>query len=104
MDKNELRKYIHDFEKKSERRKLKWSIVVILIYAAVYIWLFYAQGQLDNGNIWHILGVVAVCIIFGGITLLFNGVIWSILWKKSQDEKEALEYLRKRLKEKEQEQ
>lgn len=102
MDANELRMLIQQKEHEFERRKIKRMILVVLIYAAAHFGIIYLQGQLHAENIWHIIGEIASCIFLGGITWYFNLLIWSRVFKKSQDENNALETLRKILKDKEQ--
>lgn len=103
MDKNELRLFIQKKEKEFERRKFKRMTLVILLYAAVNFGIIYLQGQLDTETIWHIIGEFVSCIFLGGITWYFNLLVWGYVCKKSQDENQALETLRKILKDKEQE-
>ena len=104
MDKNELRMEIEKCEALFERRKFSRTIVLVLIYSAVDFWIICAQDQFNVENIWHILGGIGGSIFLGFCTFCFNAIIWSYVSKKAQDEERTLEYLRKRLKEKEQEQ
>ena len=103
MDKNELLHHIQQCEKLHHRRQRKRNIILILIYAAVQFWIIYIQDQLDTTSIIPILGEIGSCIILGCIIFYFNLLIWSRVFKKNNEELAALEYLRKRLKEKEQE-
>jgi Mn2+/Fe2+ NRAMP family transporter len=102
MTRNELLLHIHNCEKLNERRKLKRFIYTVLFYAAVYMVICYWQGQLGR-NIWDILSAVVLCLILAIPTVLANTIIFDQLIRKSQEEDAALEYLRKRLREKEQE-
>ena len=103
MDAKELRELIRKSEDKFDRRKFRRMIFTVLLYAAACFGIIYLQGQLQVENIWHLLGEVVSCIFLGAIVYYFNLLLWSHIFKKSQDENAALEYLRKRLKEKEQE-
>ncbi len=103
MNANELRELIQKSEAKFERRKFRRMIFTVLLYAAACFGIIYLQGQLQVENIWHLLGEVVSCLFLGAIVYCFNLLIWSHIFKKSQDENATLEYLRKRLKEKDQE-
>lgn len=103
MDKNELWKHIQKCEKLFERRKFKRMILAILLYSAVYLVVFYYQGQLSIESVLQVLGEILACVFLGGITFYFNLLLWNYICRKSQDEEEVLEYLRKRLREKEKE-
>ena len=103
MTRNELLMLISNCEKQHERRKLKRFTYTVLFYAAVFFGTFYWQDQLEGANIWEVLGVVVACLIVSVVTCLFNALVFGQLEKVSKDEREALDFLRKRLKEKEQE-
>ena len=103
MDKKELWKKIQKTEELFERRKEKRMVFTILLYSAVNCWIIYV---LDKHNIESLMDIAGLClcsIFLGGITFYFNLFIWSYLFKKSQDENDALEYLNKMLEEKERE-
>lgn len=103
MDKNELWRLIQKTEKLFERRKAKRMVLTILLYVAV---CFLAICVLDNSNIKNfsdIIDVLVASIFIGGIAFFFNLLVWSYLCQKSQDEKDALEYLNSMLKAKERE-
>lgn len=103
MDKNELWRLIQKTEKLFERRKAKRMVLTILLYVAVCFW---AICVLDNSNIKNfsdIIDVLVASIFIGGIAFFFNLLVWSYLCQKSQDEKDALEYLNSMLKAKERE-
>ena len=102
MDAKELRELIWKSEAMFERRKFRRMIFTVLLYAAACFGIIYLQGQLQVDNIWHILGEIGSCIFLGAIAYYFNLLLWSHIFKKSQDENATLEYLRKRLEEKEQ--
>lgn len=102
MNAKELRESICKCEAMFERRKFRRMIFTVMIYAAACFGIIYLQGQLQVENIWHLLGEVVSCIFLGAIAYFFNLLIWSYTFKQIQDENTTLEYLRKRLKEKEQ--
>jgi hypothetical protein len=103
MDKNELWRMIQESEKKFERRKFRRMIFAILVYSVAYFVVFYMRDDIAFDSFLIFLLEIAGCIFIGFISFLFNALIWIYLCKKSEDENKALEYLRKRLKEKEQE-
>ena len=102
MDANELRKLIRKGERKFERRKLKRFVLTVLFYTAVLLVFCYWQGQLE-GDIRHILSLLILCVIVAITSVIFNSVVFEQLLRLNKEEEQALEYLRKRLKEKEQE-
>jgi hypothetical protein len=62
----------------------------------------YWQDQL-KGDIWNILSIILLCLIFAIASMLVNSIIFEQLFRLSKEEDAALEYLRKRIREKEQE-
>ena len=78
-------------------------IFTVLLYTSVIFALVYLQGQVQAENIWQMIGEYISCIFLGAITYYSNLLLWSHIFKKSQEENITLEYLKKRLKEKEQE-
>lgn len=103
MDKTELWQLLRKSEKMFARRKFKRMVLTVLLYAAVCFGIIYLQGQLSAENVLHIVGEFVSCIFLGAITYYFNLLVWGYIFRKSQEEEDALAYLRKRLKEKEQE-
>lgn len=103
MDKTELWLLIQKSEAKFQRRKFRRMILTVLLYAAIAFGIIYLQGQLRAENFIHIIGEFVSCIFLGAIAYYFNLLLWGHIFKKSQDEEATLNYLRKRLKEKEQE-
>ena len=100
MDKNELWRLIRESEKKFERRKLKRFILTILFYAAVFCAYQYIRSGLSLSEL---VEEFVVCLIIAVPFVLFSTVIFDQLSSVSKAEENTLEYLRKRLKEKEQE-
>lgn len=103
MDKNELIRHIQKCEQLHERRKLKRFIYTVLCYTAVLLGICYLQNRLAGATVWDILGEILLCVIISCVFVLINSVIFHQLFKMNQEEEAALEYLKKRLKEKEQE-
>jgi len=101
MDKNELRLHLQKCEKLHERRKLKRFIYTVLFYSVVLFVIFYWQDQLAGASGWDVLAAVVVCIIISIPCVLFNTIIFEQLIRLNKEEEQALEYLRKRLREKE---
>jgi RsiW-degrading membrane proteinase PrsW (M82 family) len=101
MDKNELRLHLQKCEKLHERRKLKRFCFTVLFYSAVLMVICYLQDRFVDASLWDILGEAVVCILLSIPAVMFNSVIFHQLTKLNQDEEAALEYLRKRLREKE---
>ena len=101
MDKNQLWRQIQKAEDLFQRRKMKRMILTILLYSVVHFVIICLQGQLHAENFLDIIGAIMACIFLGGITFYLNLLLWSQLWQKSQDEKDALEFLKKMLEEEE---
>lgn len=103
MDRNELWQHLRKCEKLHERRKLKRFIYTVLCYTAVLLGICYLQNRLAGATVWDILVEILLCVIISCVCVLINSVIFHQLFKMNQEEEAALEYLKKRLKEKEQE-
>lgn len=103
MTRNELWQHIQKCEKLHERKKLKRFIYTVLFYAAVYMVIFYFLDWFDGADILLILAAIVISIIASVITCFLNATVFWQLFKMSQDEKAAIDYLKKRLREKEQE-
>lgn len=102
MDKHELWQHIQKLEKINQRRKLKRFAYTVLFYAAVLFGICYLQGRLEGASIFDLIGEFVVCFIISIPCVLFNIIIFDQLNRVSKEEDEALEFLKKRLKEKEQ--
>ena len=103
MDKNEIWKLIEESEKLFDHRKRMRFVYTVLFYTSVFMLLFYWQDQFVHASIMDILSSLILCIILSAISVLFNTIVFDQLLRKSNEEDEALENLRKRLEEKEQE-
>lgn len=103
MDRNELLLHINRCEELHERRKQKRFIYTVLFYAAVYMVIFYWQEQFSISSISETLAALVVSVIVSVVTCFFNALVFGQLDKVSRDEQAAIDYLKKRLKEKEQE-
>ena len=103
MDRNELLQHLLKCEKLHERRKLKRFVYTVLFYTAVLFGICYLQNRLAGATVLDILGEILLCVIISCVCVLINSVIFHQLFKMNQEEEAALEYLKKRLKEKEQE-
>lgn len=103
MNANELRELIRKSEDKFGRRKFRRMIFAILVYSVAYFVVFYMRDEIAFDSIKIFLLEIAGCIVIGFISFLFNALLWIYLCTKSDDENKALEYLKKRLREKEQE-
>lgn len=103
MDAKELRELIRKSENKFDRRKFRRMLFAILVYSVAYFLVFYLRDDIAFDSFVIFMLEIAGCILIGFISFLFNALLWIYLCKKSEDENKSLEYLRKRLKEKEQE-
>lgn len=103
MNANELRELIRKSEDEFDRRKFRRMLFAILVYSVAYFVVFYLRDEIAFDSFVIFLLEIAGCIVIGFISFLFNALLWIYLCKKSEDENKSLEYLRKRLREKEQE-
>jgi branched-subunit amino acid permease len=103
MDKNELIRHIQKYEQLHERRKLKRFGYTVLFYTAVLFGICYLQNRLAGATVWDILGEILLCVILSCVCVLVNSIIFHQLFKMEQDEQAAIDYLKKRLREKEKE-
>ena len=103
MNANELRELIRKSETEFDRRKFRRMIFAILVYSVAYFAVFYMRDEIAFDSIMTFLLEIVGCIFIGFISFLFNALLWIYLCKKSEDENNSLEYLKKRLREKEQE-
>lgn len=100
MDKNELWRLIQKTEKRNERRKLKRFALTVLFYAVVFFAIDYVRSDFALSEL---PGEFVACLILAIPFVLFSSVIFGQLIKASQQEDNALEFLRKMLQEKERE-
>ena len=99
MDAKELWRMIQESERKFERRKLKRFILTVLFYAAVFCAYQYIRNSL---SLMELVEEFVLCLIIAVPFVLFSAIIFDQLSSVSKAEENTLEYLRKRLKEKEQ--
>lgn len=102
MDRNELLLHIKRCKELHERRKQKRFNYTVLFYAAVYMVIFYWQEQFSISSILNVLAALVFSVIISVITCLINALVFGQLAKMSRDEQAAIDYLEKRLREKEQ--
>lgn len=103
MDKNELRNLLLKTERLNEKRKRKRFAYTTLFYAVVLFVIFWLQGQLEGADIWGILGEAVVCIFLSVPCVLFNSLIFGQLFRASQTEEKAIEFLKRQIEKKERE-
>ena len=97
MKRNELYRLIQQTEREFERRKGKRAIYTILAYTAVMLLIFYWQGELEPFNLWNLAGAAIGCMFLSGIAFLANAIIFDQLFRINEEEKNHLEYLKKKL-------
>lgn len=103
MDAKELRELIRKSEAEFERRKFRRMILVILLYTAISCLVLFSKEPIWEESFLTIVKSIAGCVLIGFFLFYFNLLIWGYVFRKSEDENNTLEYLRKRLREKEQE-
>lgn len=101
MDKTELWLLIQKNEKTFGRRKYKRFGLTVLFYAAVFAAVEYIRNDL---SLLELAGSFGICLIIAVPFVLLSFVIFEQLIRLAKDENDTLEYLRKRLKEKEENQ
>ena len=102
MDKNELLRHIQKCEKLLQRNRRKRCFRTVLFYTVV-IWMILLWLGLLGDNIveWFVRAVF--CFIFSLFSYIANLEIFNRLLEQDKKETEALDFLKKRLSEKEQE-
>ena len=95
MKAHELWMQLMQMERKVERNRLKRFAYTTLLYAAIFFGIFYAQDQLEGLTLLGIIGEFVACIVIGGISVLFNAVIFDQLNRCSRAEDNMLKSLRK---------
>ena len=103
MDRNELWQHLLKCEQLNERRKRKRFVYTVLFYTAVLFGICYLQNRLAGATVWDVLGEILLCVILSCVSVLINSIIFHQLFKMEQDEQAAIDYLKKRLREKEKE-
>ena len=102
MDKNELRYHLQKCEKLNQRNKRKRCCRTVLFYTVVMLIMLYWLGELGD-NLAEMLVSAIFCFILSFPTYFINLEIFSRELEQDKHEEEALEFLRKRLREKEKE-
>ena len=102
MDKKDLYKLLHDKEEQFDRAKRKRAITTILALSVVIFAIMYSVQ--NPAGIWEITATFLVATILAGIDFVIHSVIIGQLFKRSRAESEALEYIRKSIKELEEDQ
>lgn len=94
---NRLNRLLCEKDNEFEKAKGKRTIVTILAFAAFYFWLLW---QVDGfSNLLDVVGTIFAAIVIAGIHLVVNSVIFGQLSDKGRSEKEALERIRKQIRE-----
>ena len=102
MDRNELLRHIQQCEKLLQRNKRKRCFRTVLFYTVVLLMILLWLGLLGDDIVdWLVRAVF--CFIFSFFSFFINLEIFNRLLTQDKEEAVALEYLKKRLREKEQE-
>ena len=96
MDKNELYNLLSVREKQFEKAKERRNIKTILAFAALFFILICKYEDITGLDY---IAVAVVSIILAGIHFFINAIVFSTLFQASEDERKALDYLRKQLSE-----
>ena len=102
MTRNELLHHIQQCEKQQVRRKRQRCFRTVSFYTVVLLILLYWLGMLGD-DIGDMLVRALFCFIGSLLSYFINLEIFGRILQQEKEEDAALEYLRKRLKAKEQE-
>lgn len=102
MNKNRLKWLIRIREDEYDRKKFKRMIFAILLYTVFWLYILYAQNQLDTRSILHVAVEIVACVFLGGVTFFVNALIFNQLYSISDSENKEIERLKNQLKEMEQ--
>ncbi len=102
MTRNELLQYLQKYEKQHQRNKRKRCFRTVLFYTVVLFLMLYWL-DLFGDNIGNILCGAAFCFIASFFSFFINLEIFNRILQADKEEEQGLEFFRKRLKAKEQE-
>jgi cell division protein FtsB len=102
MDKERLLYCLQKCEKQQQKRKRKRCFYTVSFYTVVLLLILYWLGQIGD-SIGDIFVSALFCFIGSFVSYFINLEIFGRILQQEKDEDTALEYLRKRLREKEQE-
>lgn len=103
MNSHELRELFRKTERLTKRRRTKRFIYTALFYSAVLFATFHLIDRIRWSDFWDIIGVALVCMILSIPCVLFNSLIFGQLFRASQNEEKAIEFLKKQIEKKERE-
>lgn len=101
MTRNELLQYLQKYEKQHQRNRRKRCFRTVLFYTVVLFLMLYCLDLLGD-NMGDILCGAAFCFIASFFSYFINLEIFSRLLEADKEEEQGLDFFRKRLKDKEQ--
>ena len=102
MTRNEILQYLQKYEKQHKRNRRKRCFLTVLFYTVLFSIMLYWL-DLFGDSIGDILWVAAFCFIASFLCYVINLEIFSRILEADKEEEQGLEFFRKRLKDKEQE-
>ena len=94
---NRLCRLLYERGKEFEKAKGKRAIITVLGFAVFYFWCFSALEGMPTGI--DIVAAIVGAIFVAGFHVLINAGIFGYLHRKGSEESEALESIRKRIRE-----
>jgi uncharacterized membrane protein (DUF106 family) len=94
---NRLYRMIYEKDQEFEKAKGKRMIITTLGFAAFYFWLLSALEGTPTGI--DVLYAIVGAIFLAGIHVWINSLIFGYLANKGRSESEALDFIRKRIRE-----
>jgi len=97
MTKNDLWKSYNEMDNRFQKAKAKRALLTILFFSVLYFALFCVINKAPAENILGILGNILSAIFLGGIHFWLNSMVFSYLFRKGQEEQEALTRIEKQM-------
>lgn len=96
-ERDRLIRLYYERDKEFESAKGKRMIITILAFSLLYFVVFFQIGYI--ADVTDFLMTAVISIVFGGIHFWVNALIFSRLFQKGKEEREALEYIERKIRE-----
>lgn len=94
---NRLNRLLYEKDKEHEKAKWNRAVITTLAFAAFYFWLLWRVDGLTS--LLDVVGTIFAAIVIAGIHLVVNSIIFGQLSDKGRSEKEALERIKRQIRE-----
>lgn len=96
MSYEELWRLYQETEKQFERNKFKRFIYTILVFSALFFYLMWQFSDIGNSFL-EVLGSLGAAVFLAFCYVVFNVVVFSILFQRSNSENESLKRMKNEL-------